>query len=291
MLKNLPTRAALHFATIFLNCTIGALAAETFTGSVVSVIEDRQALVVQAEGRETPMTVDVGPGDYAIARPGWKIRGELVPYAGRRLLQTIMPNDPRDKALIQRLDRQLQQNTLNRGSAAFRGMGERIPRFALWKQDGALFHSDSLRGNYAVINFIFTRCKSANMCPAATKRMTQLQKMAKEQGIADLRQISITLDPEFDTPGVFTAYAAGREIDPEKFFFLSGPARVVENLKIQLGVLAEPDEEEIIRHTLATALIDPSGEIIYRIPGSQWDPAVFLQQIEKHRNAQTASAQ
>jgi protein SCO1 len=287
----LPTGATLQFATIFLTSTIGALTAETFTGSVVSVTEDRQALVVEAEDRETPVTVDVGPGDYAIARPGWKIRGELVPYAGRRLLQTIMPNDPQEKALIQRLDRQLQQNTLNRGSGAFRSMGERIPRFALWKQDGALFHSDSLRGNYAVINFIFTRCKSPTMCPAATQRMAQLQDMAKEQGITDLRQVSITLDPEFDTPGVFFSYAEGYGIDHETFFFLSGPARVVENLKTQLGVLAEPDEEEIIRHTLATALIDPSGEIIYRIPGSQWDPAIFLQQIEKHRNAQTASAQ
>lgn len=130
---------------------------------------------------------------------------------------------------------------------------------------------------------------AANMCPAATQRMTQLQRTAKERGIEDLHLVSVTLDPEFDTPGVFTAYANGRGIDPENFSFLSGPARVVENLKIQLGVLAEPDEKEIIRHTLSTALIDPSGVVIYRIPGSMWDPEVFLQQIEKHRAAANAA--
>jgi Uncharacterized protein SCO1/SenC/PrrC, involved in biogenesis of respiratory and photosynthetic systems len=122
------------------------------------------------------------------------------------------------------------------------------------------------------------------MCPAATTRMTQLQDLAAARGIDDLKLVSITLDPDFDTPGIFTAYARGYGADPDSFHFLSGPERVVENLKTQLGVLAEPDEEEIIRHTLSTALVDPSGEIIYRIPGSMWDPEVFLRQIEKHRS-------
>lgn len=260
------------------------LLGDSFCGRVVSLDPDRQALTVQNGDGET-LTVDVGPGDYAIAKPDWEISGQLVPYAGRQLLQTIMPDNSREKALVQRLDRQLQQDTLRRGSGAFRSIGERIPRFVLWKQDGTIFHSDSLRNNYAVINFIFTRCKQPNMCPAATARMTQLQKLAAERGIEDLRQVSITLDPDFDTPGIFANYANGWGIDSERFFFLSGPARVVENLKIQLGVLSESDEKEIIRHTLSTALIDPSGEIIYRIPGSMWDPEVFLKQIDRDRQS------
>ncbi len=275
---------------VFLSGATGLLAqrATPFAGQVVSVVPDRQALVVQAADTDEPLTVDVGSGDYRIARPDWVIRGELVPYAGRQLLQNIRPNSRPDVALIERLDRQLQQDTLTRGSRAFRGVGERIPRFALWQQDGTLFHSDSLRGKYAVVNFIFTRCQSPNMCPAATQRMGQLQSAAKERGIEDIHLVSITLDPDFDTPGIFAAYAEGRGIESHNFSFLSGPARIVENLKIQLGVLSEPDAKEIIRHTLSTALIDPSGEIIYRIPGSMWDPMVFLNQIEKHRSLKTA---
>lgn len=275
--------------SLILLCLLGgangllAQKATPFVGQVLSVVPDRQALVVQAAGSDRPLTVDVGSGDYQIARPEWAIQGELVPYAGRQLLQNIRPNNRPDVALIERLDRQLQQDTLTRGSRAFRGIGERIPRFALWQQDGTLFHSDSLRGQYAVVNFIFTRCQSPNMCPAATQRMAQLQAAAKERSIEDLHLVSITLDPDFDTPGIFAAYAGGRGIESHNFSFLSGPARVVENLKIQLGVLSEPDDKEIIRHTLSTALIDPSGEIIYRIPGSMWDPEVFLSQIAKHR--------
>lgn len=260
-------------------------AAEPFEGSIIEVIEDRLALVVKSSASDEPLTVSVGRGDHSIAKPGREIRGELVPYAGQQRLQTIWPNNSRDKAVMERLDRQLQQDTLNRGSRAFRGIGEQIPRFALWSQKGELLHSESLRGNYVVINFIFTRCRMANMCPAATERMRQLQLMGKERGMEDLRLVSITLDPDFDTPGIFTAYAVDREISPDNFYFLSGPERIVENLKTQLGVLAEPDEQEIIRHTLSTALVDPTGRIIYRIPGSMWDPAVFMRQIDNHRKS------
>lgn len=259
--------------------------AEPFVGTVTGIVEDRLALVVQPENSEDMLTVAVGRGDHSIAQPGWEIRGELVPYAGQQRLQTIWPNGSRDKAVMERLDRQLQQDTLNRGSRAFRGIGEQIPRFALWSQKGTLFHSESLRGNYVVINFIFTRCRMANMCPAATERMRLLQIMASERGVEDLRLVSITLDPDFDTPGIFSSYATDREIDQETFYFLSGPERIVENLKTQLGVLAEPDADEIIRHTLSTALVDPSGRIIYRIPGSMWDPAVFMRQIDNHRKS------
>ncbi len=275
----------------FVACCAGLLPvvapsfAETFEGKISGIVEDRMALEIQSADSEDTLTVSVGRGDYAIAQPGREIRGDLVPYAGQQRLQTIWPNGSRDKAVMERLDRQLQQDTLNRGSRAFRGIGEQIPRFALWNQKGELFLSESLRGNYVVINFIFTRCRMANMCPAATERMRQLQGLAKERDMDDLRLVSITLDPEFDTPGIFTAYAMDREIDQDTFYFLSGPERIVENLKSQLGVLAEPDEQEIIRHTLSTALVDPSGRIIYRIPGSMWDPAVFMRQIDNHRKS------
>lgn len=111
--------------------TIGGLASNltvtassSFSGKVISVLPDRQAITVSSGEDAAPITVDVGSGDDAIAREGWEIRGEIVPYAGRQLLQNIMPNNRADVALIQRLDRQLQQDTLTRGSKAFRSIGD-----------------------------------------------------------------------------------------------------------------------------------------------------------------------
>jgi protein SCO1/2 len=234
-----------------------------------------------ANGGEQP--AQVGRGDAVILKAGEAVRGDLVRMGDGLRLQTIWPNDPVIRGTISRLGDQLRKDTLQRGSKAFRGVGEYMPKFALYDTDGSLFLSESLKGNYVVMNFIFTRCANPNMCPAATARMKELQDMATEAGIEDLRQVSVTLDPEYDTPGVFTAYAMDKGIDTTTFHLLGGPERIVEDLKIQMGVLAEPDEEEIVRHTMSTALMDPTGKIIYRIPGSMWSPKAFLDQIRKNK--------
>ena len=255
---------------------------------VEGVIEsvDREGMRVElrtggAGGGVQP--VQVGRGDARILETGQAVRGDLVPMGEGMRLQTIWPNDPVIRGTISRLGDRLRKDTLQRGSKAFRGVGEYMPKFALYDTDGGLFLSESLKGNYVVMNFIFTRCASPTMCPAATARMVELQQMAKEAGIEDFRQVSVTIDPEYDTPGVFTAYAMDKGIDTTSFHLLGGPERIVEDLKIQMGVLAEPDEEEIVRHTMSTALVDPTGKIIYRIPGSMWSPKAFLDQVKKDK--------
>lgn len=132
-----------------------------------------------------------------------------------------------------------------------------------------------------MINFIFTRCMNPRMCPAATTRMQQLQQRVNEAGLEDVLFISMTLDPDFDTPGIFNAYASGREIDGSNFYFLGGPRQPLLDLKNQLGILTSKDPELIIDHTMRTILVDPSGEIVYQVPGSMWSVDDFLNRIEK----------
>ncbi|HSH09102.1 MAG TPA: SCO family protein [Oceanipulchritudo sp.] len=255
-------------------------------GEIVSVDREKLQVVLRVGGAEArDLVVSVGRGDAQILQAGAAVRGDLVSFGDGFRLQTIWPNDPVMRGTITRLGDELHKDTLQRGSKVFRGVGEYMPRFALYDTDGSLFLSESLKGSYAIINFVFTRCANPNMCPAATARMLELQGMAKEQGITDLRQVSITLDPEYDTPGIWTAYAADKGIDTATFHLLGGPVQIVEDLKMQMGVLAEPDEQEIVRHTMSTALFDPTGKIIYRIPGSMWSPEAFLKQVQKDKAA------
>ena len=251
-------------------------------GEIASI--DRAGMTIElrtggADGGTTSALV--GRGDARILEVGQLVRGDLVRMGEGHRLQTIWPGDPVIRGTISRLGDQLRKDTRQRGSKAFRGVGEYMPKFALYGTDGKLFLSESLKGNYVVMNFIFTRCANQKMCPAATARMVELQGMAKEAGLENFRQVSVTIDPHYDTPGIFTAYAMDKGIDTASFHLLGGPERVVEDLKIQMGVLSEPDEEEIIRHTMSTALIDPTGKIIYRIPGSMWSPKAFLDQVKK----------
>lgn len=266
--------------------TVGTQSAWTapVEGVIESVDTDRLQVVLKVggAGRE-PVTAAVGRGDAQILEAGDAVRGDLVSFGNGYRLQTIWPNDPVIRGTIARLGDQLRKDTLTRGSKVFRGVGEYMPKFALYDTDGGLFLSESLKGSYVIMNFVFTRCANPNMCPAATARMVELQEMAKAEGIDDLVQVSVTLDPEYDTPGIWTAYAADKGIDTETFHLLGGPVGIVEDLKKQMGVLAEPDEEEIIRHTMSTALIDPTGRIIYRIPGSMWSPKAFIKQIQRDK--------
>lgn len=253
----------------------------TVTGVVTATHpEDYRVTLVTAEGERSFL---VGRGDRLILKEGDTVSGKVVRQGDAWRLESIFPADPEQTAVIQRLGNQLQRDTLRRGKKVFRAVGERIPRFALWDQRGELFLSDSLRGNYAVINFVFTRCAMQEMCPAATRRMVELSRALDRREWEDVKLVSITLDPDYDTPGIWAAYAEDMGVDSARHYLLGGPDETVENLKQQLGVLAEPDATQIVRHTMSTALIDPSGKIIYRIPGSHWDPEVFLNQIEKNR--------
>lgn len=272
------------FFSLFAILAHGSLG-ETVEGVIAQIDRGSNSLTLDTGTPEHgKLDLRIGRGDSQIYEEGDKIRGDLAKVGGTLRLQTIWPNDSRARGTISNLGNKLRRNTASRGSKAFRAVGEYMPKFALFDDKGDLFLSESLKDNYVVMNFIFTRCTMQNMCPAATERMKRLQAMAREQEIENLELLSVSLDPEFDTPGIFTAYAKDKEIPTDNFHFLSGPTQIIEDLKKQMGILAEKDPDEIIKHTLSTALIDPSGKVIYRIPGSMWDPEVFIRQIKKDKD-------
>ena len=108
--------------------------------------------------------------------------------------------------------------------------------------------------------------------------MITLQRLARENDIKDFRLVSITLDPEHDTPAVLKAYADSRGADSDNFDFLTGPRAAISSLLVQFGVLAQPSEN-IWNHTLATVLINSEGKIVYRVDGSTWEPEEFLKRL------------
>jgi len=270
---------------ILINMVAGGVQAEPVEGVITSIDREKMLLTLKVGGAgKGEIEASIGRGDASILQAGDAVRGDLVAFGKGHRLQTIWPDDPVKRGTISRIGTELHKDTLHRGSKVFRSVGEYMPKFALYDSDGSLFLSESLKGNYVVMNFIFTRCANPDMCPAATARMKDLQELAKAEGLTDLRQVSITLDPDYDTPGIFTAYAEDKGLDTATFHLLGGPAQVAQDMRVQMGVLSEPDENEIIRHTMSTALIDPTGKIIYRIPGSFWRPEDFLKQYRKHKD-------
>jgi protein SCO1/2 len=255
-------------------------------GEILAVDAKRNVLIVQHEAVPDlmpAMTMEfaVSAGDVANAKVGQRIRADLIPTdKGNYRLIDIWPDDQAAVAQVQAGADALRQDTAGRGRAAYREVGENLPDFTLYDQAGRVVSSARFRGKQIMLNFIYTRCPVATMCPAATLKMMATQKLAKEAGVKNLELVSITLDPEHDTPGVLHDYAAARDIDTSNFSFLTGPERAIKDLLTQFGVIAEFDGS-IIKHTLTTLLINEHGQIIDRADGSVWEPKNFVAKMHR----------
>ena len=255
------------------------------TGEITTVNPDRGTLTVthdEIKGFMMGMTMEfkVAKGDLENARVGQRIRAELVRRGDDLSLEKIWPNDTVTTSAVTAAANALAQDTVMRGQGAYREIGETLPEFTLLDQTGKTVAGSRFRGKQVVVNFIYTRCPIATMCPAATLRMMALQKAAHDAGVKDLELVSITLDPEHDTPGVLKEYAEVRGIDTSNFSFLTGPDAAVRQLLAQLGVIREFDGATI-KHSLATILINAAGKIAYRQDGSTWKVDGFVEHLKK----------
>src|SRR5262245_7502048 len=98
-----------------------------------------------------------------------------------------------------------------------------VPDLAFTDQTGAAVRTADLAGRGLIANFIFTRCPT--VCPVTSLKMKRLgERLAGDQGVALL---SISVDPEHDTPAVLRAYAAHYGADPAHWRFLTGDAGAI----------------------------------------------------------------
>jgi protein SCO1/2 len=254
------------------------------TGEVIAVTPERSAVLVHHEeipGFMPPMTMEfiVTPADLARLKAGQRLRARMVQDDKDALrLDAIEVLDPVKEAAVLAAANQLRQDTTMRGKEAYREVGETIPSFSLYDQHGNVFSPAQVRGRWVVMNFIYTRCPIATMCPASTQRMMDLQAAGRTAGRTDLELISLSLDPVYDTPSVLKDYADARGIDLANFRFLTGPEAAVRDLLHQFGVIVEPGEN-FLKHTLSTLLINPEGRIVHRVDGTNWAPSEFLRRL------------
>jgi protein SCO1 len=255
-------------------------------GEIVAVNLPQKTLTVAHEaipGFMPAMTMQfaAADGDLAIARPGQRIKAQLVVVDGGDLrLEAIWPDDRVSATTVAAAANELRQDTVTRGRGAYREIGEQMPDFALYDQDGRVVQAARFRGRQIMLNFIYTRCPIATMCPAATFHMTEVQQQARAAGVKNLQLISISLDPAYDTPGVLKEYAKARGIDTGNFSFLTGPEPAVRDLLTQFGVIAE-FQGGLLKHSLATLLINEQGRIVHRADGSEWTVGEFVERMHK----------
>ena len=130
-----------------------------------------------------------------------------------------------------------------------------IPQFEFTNSDGNTVTLDNLKGKVWVADFIFTTCTMA--CPMMTGNMNIVHKKFKKND--NVRLVSISVYPEYDTPEVLKNYASQYDADTEKWLFLTGKEDAVKDV-IRDGFKIG-DYEDIIFHSEKFALVDKKGII------------------------------
>jgi protein SCO1 len=150
--------------------------------------------------------------------------------------------------------------------------GQAVPDFTLIDQSGQpVRFSTVTAGKVVALDFVYTRCALPQFCLRASNVFGVLQKRFARQYGRDLVLLTITFDPERDTPEVLATYAARFNADPKMWRFLTGNAADVRRVCALFGVESYLDEG-LVNHSLHTAVIDRQGRVASNIEGNQYTP-------------------
>lgn len=144
--------------------------------------------------------------------------------------------------------------------------GVLVPDFRLTDQSGRTVRLSDFRGKAVVIDFIYTRCPLPEVCPRLSANFARLQRRFQPESVVLL---SITLDPQYDTPAVLTAYAKIWKADPEGWRFLTGTVEEIREVAERFGMIYWP-EDGSLTHTSQTIVIRRDGRLAAVVEGSRY---------------------
>jgi protein SCO1/2 len=151
-------------------------------------------------------------------------------------------------------------------------IGDPLPEYHFTNQFGQAVSTSQFKGQAFAISFIFTRCPLPNFCPRMSSNFEEAQTklLADKAGPTNWHLITISFDPEFDTPAILKAYADRFHADPAHWTFLTGALADVTAISEQFGQTFYKDETGAINHNLRTVVVTSSGRIHQIITGNKY---------------------
>ena len=129
------------------------------------------------------------------------------------------------------------------------------PPFSLTDSRNQVFSHEDLKGKIWVADFFFSTC--AGPCPLMSANMKTLQD--RFRGRADLRLVSFSVNPVYDTPKILEQYAAKLKADTRRWHFLTGSEEDILRISAEGFKLGDP--EILYRHSQKFVLVDRGGLI------------------------------
>jgi protein SCO1/2 len=151
------------------------------------------------------------------------------------------------------------------------------PNFQLTSQDGKPIALTDLRGKVVAVTFIFTLCSAT--CPVLTPMMSLVQDRLGRDFGTNVAFVSITVDPDRDTPDVLKLYAQMHSADVPGWSFLTGEPAAVQEVIRHYGVFASKTADGDLEHSFLTSIIDRRGVLRVQYLGVRFDPEEFRRDL------------
>jgi protein SCO1 len=147
------------------------------------------------------------------------------------------------------------------------------PDFTLISQDGAAVTLGDFRGKVVAVTFIYASCP--DVCPLLSDKMARVQDALGADFGAKVAFLSITVDPERDTPEVLREHAQALDAHHAGWSFLTGTKAVIRGVAHRYGVAVREAADGQVDHTLLTTLIDRHGIMRVQYLGYRFDEEEF----------------
>lgn len=161
--------------------------------------------------------------------------------------------------------------------------GAEVPDAAFLDQDGRQRAFSDWRGKTTVVTFIYTRCPVPDFCPLMDRNFAAVQAALKEDPAlaARVHLVSVSFDPDHDTPPVLKQHAERVGADPALWSYVTGTRESIDRFAAGFGVniMREDGTIDEIVHNLRTAVIDPGGRLVHVLNGNDWTPERLLSDI------------
>jgi protein SCO1/2 len=164
-------------------------------------------------------------------------------------------------------------------------VGDVMPDYPFTNQLGQLVRLSDFKGQAMALTFIFTRCPFPNFCPRMNENFQTAHNKLKAvpNGPTNWHLLTISFDPQFDTPATLRAYAKRYKYDPNHWSFLTGDLTEITAITEQFGLQFWKDGGSI-NHNLRTVVIDAQGRVQWIKRENEWKPDELVAEMIKAAN-------
>jgi len=160
-----------------------------------------------------------------------------------------------------------------------REISRSIEAFRLTDQNGQRFEFSKVRGKVAVVGFAYTTCP--DVCPLITGAMRQVQIDLSQRERENSYFLTVTTDPEIDSPPVLAAYARRYGAELSGWSFLTGDRATLEPVWKSFGVGVVRKAKGLVDHTPLIAIVDRQGMLRVVYIGSPADVRSVLRDMRR----------